>query len=245
MSTSWPVSFRHLSVAPTFTLMPRTVKARSCRGSRIARSVITAQLSLRVYNVPMSLTDLSGYLSEFEPPPTAGLLDANGWLSEPAVCLASVSLKLLAAGNTGPDGIDAALQRLMATGPWPTFSVERSDTASLHVVWRNYEDESGVDLLLASADGVHRLSSLEGHFSWPGLSWEECSKIASRVSNLTPAEALIPLPLRRRQARADRREGVDPCAVRTGCGPGPLVHRATDRRGRLARPTRPARTGVG
>lgn len=141
----------------------------------------------------MSLTDLSGYLCEFEPPPTSGLLDANGWLSEPGICLASVSLQLLTAGNTRPDGIDAALQRLMATEPWPTFSVELSSTASLHVVWRNYEDESGVDLLLASADRVHRLSSFEGHFSWPGLNWDECSTIAGRVSNLTPAEALIVL----------------------------------------------------
>ena len=141
----------------------------------------------------MSLTDLNGYLSDFEPPPASGLLDANSWLSEPAVCLASVSLQLLAAGNTRPGGIDAALQRLMATEAWPTFSVELSGTASLHVVWRNYEDESGVDLLLASTDRVHRLSSFEGHFSRPGLTWDECSTIASGVSNLTPAEALIVL----------------------------------------------------
>ena len=141
----------------------------------------------------MSLIHLSGYLSEFEPPPASGLLDANGWLSEPAVGLASVSLQLLVAGNTRPDGIDAALQRLMTTEPWPTFSLELASSASLHVVWRNYEDESGVDLLLASADRVHRLSCLEGHASWPGLSWEECSQIASRVTNLTPAEALVVL----------------------------------------------------
>lgn len=146
-----------------------------------------------LYNLPMSLSDLSGYLSDFEPPPTAGLLDANGWLREPAVCLASVSLRLLAAGGRRPEGIDAALQRLMATQPWPTFSVELSSGTSLHVVWRNYEGESGVDLLLAAGDGVHSLSSFEGHSSWPGLSWAECSQIASRVSTLTPAEALIVL----------------------------------------------------
>ena len=141
----------------------------------------------------MSLSDLSGYLSDFEPPSTAGLLDANAWLSEPAVCLASVSLQLLTTGRRRPDGIDAALQRLMATQPWPTFSVELSGGTSLHIVWRNYEGESGVDLLLASGDGVHSLSSFEGHFSWPGLSWDECREIASHVSNLTPAEALIVL----------------------------------------------------
>lgn len=146
-----------------------------------------------MYNDPMSLPDLSGYLSGFEPPPAAGLLDANAWLREPAVCLASVSLQLLATGSEPPDGIGEALQRLMATQPWPTFSVELSGGTSLHVVWRNYEGESGVDLLLASGDGLHTLSSFEGHSSWPGLNWEECSEIASQVSTLTPAEALIVL----------------------------------------------------
>jgi hypothetical protein len=61
-----------------------------------------------VYNVPRCLHDLSEDLSEFEPPPS-GLLGVSGWLREPAVCLASVSLRLLAAGNTRPEGIDAAL----------------------------------------------------------------------------------------------------------------------------------------
>jgi hypothetical protein len=70
---------------------------------------------------------------------------------------------------------------------------ERRCTSCGATTRRNDEGESGVDLLLASGDGVHSLGSFEGHVSWPGLSWAECSEIAGHASNLTPAEALIVL----------------------------------------------------
>lgn len=145
------------------------------------------------YNVAMSLSDLDGYLSEFEPPPTAGLEDAKGWLGDPVVCLALVSSQLFDTLSQPPDGIDAGLERLSTAEAWPTFTIELSRATSLHVVWRNDGDESGVDLLLFCGEGVHHLSNLDGHSMWPGLSWNECIQIAGRVSNLTPAEALVVL----------------------------------------------------
>jgi hypothetical protein len=139
------------------------------------------------------LPDLSGYLTQFEPADCAGeLVDANSWLGDPAMCAAVASLAAMWTGRYRATGAVAeALGTLMDPDSWPVFSVRLPSGSSLHVVWRNLEGEAGNDLLLRSGDrSVHTIASLEGHFTWPGISWAELETAADVAVDLSPHQAL-------------------------------------------------------
>lgn len=77
----------------------------------------------------------------------------------------------------GPDWDDAQqlYEALSSTEAWPTFTVHLHSGYVLQVVYRNVEDDHGVDYML-SHPGWTEAATLavdDGHFMGPGLSWSE------------------------------------------------------------------------
>lgn len=70
----------------------------------------------------------------------------------------------------------AEFQRgLIEAAEWPVFSLPLANGHWLSVVYRAFEDESGVDYLVHHPDWpvAEQIAGDEGHFSGPGLSWAE------------------------------------------------------------------------
>jgi hypothetical protein len=76
---------------------------------------------------------------------------------------------------------------------WHVFRVDLRDDAGLAVVWRNFEDDAGVDYLVVPASAPYiRVATLEGEYEGPGISWPEIKAIARRSTDpLTRAQALL------------------------------------------------------
>ncbi|NGO78913.1 hypothetical protein G6045_25110 [Streptomyces sp. YC504] len=66
-------------------------------------------------------------------------------------------------------------RRLWERAEWPTFTVPLAADHRLHVVYRTFKDEAGVDYLLHHPgwDRAELLAQDDGHFMGPGLSWPE------------------------------------------------------------------------
>ena len=62
-------------------------------------------------------------------------------------------------------------------GIWPVISLNLAQGHRVHILFRNYEDDSGWDYLLqqAGSDVVITAASLEGGFHGPALSWPSWS----------------------------------------------------------------------
>ncbi|MFE7529248.1 hypothetical protein ACFU7Y_26525 [Kitasatospora sp. NPDC057542] len=73
------------------------------------------------------------------------------------------------------------MQELLSTpSAWPVFEVSIRNGAKLVVVYRNLEDDPGVDyLVVPRADqGCIRIATLEGEYEGPGISWRELLAVA-------------------------------------------------------------------
>ncbi|MEU1544054.1 hypothetical protein ABZ461_39455 [Actinacidiphila glaucinigra] len=82
----------------------------------------------------------------------------------------------------GADGTEAMrLHNLLLGGEkWPVFSVPLAGGRWLHVVYRAFTEDEGVDYLLHDPgwESAELLAVDEGHFTGPGLSWAELVAVA-------------------------------------------------------------------
>lgn len=74
---------------------------------------------------------------------------------------------------------------LWSPDAWPTFEVPIDGGSSLVVVFRNVEDDSGVDYLVVPPGGRDciRVATLEGGYQGPGISWDEVLRVANRAAD--------------------------------------------------------------
>ena len=143
---------------------------------------------------------LDSYLSQFVPPADASvLMNANDWLVDeefwPAF-LRTVGGSITAAKSfaAGPSDVQEYCKKLHEYGSWPFLSVELPHGNQLHILFRNYEGESGWDYLMQPAGARHvvMLAALEGHFQGPGLSWPELLAVADEgTTSLRRAQRLL------------------------------------------------------
>ncbi|MFD7403008.1 hypothetical protein ACFV7R_10110 [Streptomyces sp. NPDC059866] len=70
--------------------------------------------------------------------------------------------------------------RLLGGDDWPVFTVPLTGAHRLHVVYRAFEEDEGIDYLLHHPDwdDAEHLAQDEGHFMGPGLSWAELTAAA-------------------------------------------------------------------
>ncbi len=73
---------------------------------------------------------------------------------------------------------DAAMELyrlLSAEREWPVFSVPLRSGHTIHVVYRNIEDDYGVDYLIhhPAWSQAETLAVVDGHFMGPGMGWPE------------------------------------------------------------------------
>ena len=66
-------------------------------------------------------------------------------------------------------------RRLTDESRWPVFRMGLPDGHEIDVVYRNLPGEKGVDIVMCRPGGEHplHLTTLEAHYSGPGLSWSE------------------------------------------------------------------------
>ena len=79
--------------------------------------------------------------------------------------------------------VNKVLDRLTGPDTWPVFTVGLPGGARLHVVYRNYDDDEGVDYLFDAGGGLDdavRIAGLEGDFAGPGASLAELAGFAGR-----------------------------------------------------------------
>jgi hypothetical protein len=76
--------------------------------------------------------------------------------------------------DVGEEEARARFEELSDPDHWPAFPLPLGDGRTLTAVYRNFDEDEGVDYLL-EADGAAsvRLAALEGSFQGPGLSWSE------------------------------------------------------------------------
>ncbi|SDK00775.1 hypothetical protein [Streptomyces indicus] len=99
----------------------------------------------------------------------------------------------LGAGLRGEDAQRAAfgadwdaarelLSALSAQDAWPVFTVPLPSGHTIHIVYRNYEGERGVDYLIhhQTWPEAESLAAVDGHFMGPGISWPELLSTARR-----------------------------------------------------------------
>ncbi|WP_233510363.1 hypothetical protein [Actinomadura craniellae] len=65
--------------------------------------------------------------------------------------------------------------RLWERADWPVFTVPLAGGHRLHVVYRTFEDDEGIDFLLHHPgwERAELIAQDDGHFMGPGLSWTE------------------------------------------------------------------------
>ncbi|MEV6299901.1 hypothetical protein AB0M02_10920 [Actinoplanes sp. NPDC051861] len=77
---------------------------------------------------------------------------------------------------------------------WEVLRVPLRDGAELAVVFRNLDEDSGVDYLILPGGGAPAIliASVDGHQSGPGLSWPELAGVAARQDDpVRRARALL------------------------------------------------------
>lgn len=81
-----------------------------------------------------------------------------------------------------PDVVRGMQDRLNDSSAWPVFEVELGDGAKLAVVYRNFDEDAGVDYLLVPGPDQEciRIAAVEGHHQGPGISWSELNAVARR-----------------------------------------------------------------
>ncbi|MFE6893906.1 hypothetical protein [Streptomyces sp. NPDC057694] len=86
----------------------------------------------------------------------------------------------------GPDW-DAAMRlcdALSAEEAWPTFGVPLCSGHTIHVVYRNFDGERGVDYLMhhPTWPAAETFAVDDGHFMGPGIGWPELLSVARQLS---------------------------------------------------------------
>ncbi|MEV1061743.1 hypothetical protein [Streptomyces sp. NPDC050263] len=117
-------------------------------------------------------------------------------------------------------GVDRAVVReaqdlLNLPTAWPAFTVDLGGGANLAVVYRNFEDDAGVDYLLVPGPGVDciRIATLEGEYEGPGISWPELLAVAGRVQDpARRAATLVLLSPMLGDAEAETDDGLEALA---------------------------------
>lgn len=104
----------------------------------------------------------------------AYLDDALFWPVQLGSCLRGEDAQRAAFGADW----DAAMQLyhvLSAEREWPTFSVALRSGHTIHVVYRNFDGDRGVDYLIhhPTWPRAETLAVDDGHFMGPGLAWPE------------------------------------------------------------------------
>ncbi|MGW0855837.1 hypothetical protein [Streptomyces sp. NPDC002690] len=119
-------------------------------------------------------TRIPGYESDSLTHPTDLLDDTLFWLGHLSLCPQDEETAELLFGADF-DAAGAYGDQLWKRADWPTFTVPLADGHRIHIVYRTFEDDPGVDYLLHHPDWeqAEHLASDEGHFMGPGLSWPE------------------------------------------------------------------------
>jgi hypothetical protein len=141
---------------------------------------------------------LRAYLAGFDPPPDPAVLtDANGWIADPEfwpsyLLVAGAAETAPLSFDADPADIEQYAEALHAADCWPYLTVDLHKGHRLHILYRNYEDDPGLDYLLqpAGAETLIEVATLEGHFRGPALAWSELETFAG-----APWALLLLLPL--------------------------------------------------
>lgn len=115
------------------------------------------------------------------------LVNGSAFLTEPAFW--AVHTMMVGAGGLNDlessfgvdvDDAEALCEQLFDHDRWPVFTVPLQSGASLHVIYRNLDEDMGLDYVLGHPDwpGDLQLATVEGCFIGPGLSWQELTAIA-------------------------------------------------------------------
>jgi hypothetical protein len=94
---------------------------------------------------------------------------------------------------------------------WEVLRVGLRDGAGLAVVFRNLDEDGGVDYLVLPGGGAEAIpiAAIDGHQTGPGLSWPELAGIAARQADpVRRAQALLLLAPAFGDAAADNPEAV-------------------------------------
>jgi hypothetical protein len=124
---------------------------------------------------------IPGYLDGYEPPmPCSPLADGAEMMSSDLFWPAFLytvggSASAPDAFSTNPADLSEVIDALLDSRDWPVFSLPLAGHCRLHVVMRNFEDDSGVDYVLDPGTGGESilLAAMEGHFRGPALAWSE------------------------------------------------------------------------
>lgn len=86
-------------------------------------------------------------------------------------------------GADSADVVEACSALYGAEEVWPAFRIPMAGEHMLWIVHRNFPDDAGTDYLITHPawDRHAHLTSLEGHYSGPGLSWPEMVAVADSV----------------------------------------------------------------
>jgi hypothetical protein len=142
---------------------------------------------------------LRSYLSSFHPAVDESVLSLLGPelddLFWPAFLLTVGGSRTAAtAFDVDPADVEEYAEELHHPDSWPFLTVQLAGEHRLHLLFRNFEGDSGWDYLLqpAGSDSVVTLAALEGGFQGPGLAWPELLVAAAQVDSArTPAERLL------------------------------------------------------
>ncbi|BCJ37537.1 hypothetical protein Athai_50400 [Actinocatenispora thailandica] len=95
-----------------------------------------------------------------------------------------------------PDAVRTAYHELKNPDEWPVFRIKMSNNCSMLVIYRNFEDDPGIDFVLQFADVAReaRISALEGHYLGPGLSSGEYLSLDAGIDS-TSFEILLLVPI--------------------------------------------------
>ena len=143
---------------------------------------------------------LRRYLSDFRPPVNESVLSELGPLPDddlfwPAFLLTVGGSRAAAtAFDVDPADVEEYTEELHHPDRWPLLTMQLARGHRLHLLFRNFDGDSGWDYLLqpAGSDSVITLAALEGSFQGPGLSWPELLVVAAQCDpTRTQAERLL------------------------------------------------------
>ncbi|MEW2376568.1 hypothetical protein AB0883_10740 [Micromonospora sp. NPDC047812] len=143
---------------------------------------------------------LRGYLDGFQPPvDTSVLVDATPSLDDPLFWPAFLlapggSWAAAVAFDADPADVEVYAEEMHQHDNWPVISLDLARGHRLHILFRNFDGDSGWDYLVqpAGSDTAITAAALEGGFQGPALSWSELVKTARQPnSKHGPAERLL------------------------------------------------------
>ncbi len=131
------------------------------------------------------------------------IFDASGWLDDatfwPAHLLAAGGARDAPASfDVDLADVDAVLDELQRMDRWPAFAVSVGDRNNINLIWRNFDEDMGIDYVLTGEGFESSLvvAALEGGFVGPAWSWRELLDLAEQpdTRRSTAERLLILLP---------------------------------------------------